>query len=78
MSYTEMDGEDVLNAIDGMRDDLSALHGMLGHMAEGCTYEEVEPGEDYRSALVGIKLIVDRQLDRLERHYDEIAAKFVS
>ena len=77
MSYTRIDNEDTLNALDGMREELAALHGMLGLMAEGCDCEDHMQEEDYRSSLVGIRLIVDRQIDRLEQHYDEIMSKFV-
>ena len=77
MSYEPIETEDVIEALDGMREELAAASGMLALMSAAHVSREFDLTEEAGDAADGLRLIVDRQLYRLEKHYDGITAKFI-
>lgn len=77
MSYEPIETEDVIQALDGMREELAAASGMLAIMAAVRDARDYDLVDETGDAADGLKLLVDRQLYRLEKHYDGIAAKFI-
>ena len=77
MSYENLENEELFEALDGMRQELAAASGMLAIMAAARDARDYDLTEEAGDAADGLKLIVDRQLYRLEKHYDNITAKFI-
>lgn len=76
MSYETLESEDVVQALDGMRQELAAASGILAIMSAARDARDYDMTEEAGDAADGLRLLVDRQLYRLEKHYDDIAAKY--
>ena len=77
MSYESMEKEEVLDALDGMREKLGAASGILAIMSAAHDARGYDLPEEAIEAMDGLRLLVDRQLYRLEKHYDDIAVKYI-
>ena len=78
MNCENLENEEVMEALDGMREELAAASGILAIMSAARDARGPDLTEEAGDAADGLKLLVDRQLYRLDKHYDDIAAKLVS
>ena len=78
MNCENLENEEVIEALDGMREELAAASGILAIMSAARDVRGPDLTEEATDAADGLRLLVDRQLYRLEKHYDNIAARIVS
>lgn len=78
MNCENLENEEVIEALDGMREELAAASGILAIMSAARDARGPDLTEEAGDAADGLKLLVDRQLYRLDKHYDDIAAKLAS
>ena len=78
MNCENLENEEIMEALDGMREELAAASGILAIMSAARDARGPDLTEEAGDAADGLKLLVDRQLYRLDKHYDNIAAKLAS
>ena len=75
--YTHLQEEDAMTAVDNLREEIFAIDGILALMTAAPDCRVCDLTDAVHAAAIGLRVLLSRQVYRLETHYDELSAKLL-